>query len=184
MSHFNFLPSIEEVKFIQSQTGDSNIDNIYEFDQVFELAMEFTIGGLKYLKNPLRDNEYIPFYLNTITYTQRGTRDTVIHGLISEYFDDKYSNTNNQKRFVTLTKFRPYDERDDGTVFDFIQNIYFVEIFITNKMITTKEELAEMLKSKNQQNVLFKTKIPYVNKQYFEISNNGGFENGWAKEGF
>lgn len=178
MPHFNFLPSIEEVKFIQSQTGNNNIDEIYEFEEVFELAMEFTIGGLKYLENPLRENEYVPFYLNTITYTQRGTRDTVIHGLISEYFDERYSNTNNQKRFVTLTKFRR-SERDDGNVFDFIQNIYFVEIFVTNKKITTKEELAEVLKSKYQENVLFKTKIPYVNKAYFENpNNNGGFENG------
>lgn len=62
MPHFNFLSSIEEVKFIQSQSGYENIDNIYNFDEVFELGMEFTIGGLKYLKNPLYENEYASFY--------------------------------------------------------------------------------------------------------------------------
>lgn len=162
MPHFNFLPSIEEVKFIQSQSGYENIDNIYDFDEVFELGMEFTIGGLKYLKNPLYENEYASFYLNTITYVQRGMKDIVVNGLISEHFDERFSETNNQKRYVMLTKFRNSIE-EDGNMYDFINNIYFVEIFVTKEEIKTKESLEEFLQLPHYENILFKTKIPYIN---------------------
>lgn len=175
MQRFNYLPSIEQLNFFQSQTGNNDLDNIYDFEQVFELAMSVTLGGFKYLHDPENNNEFQPFYLNILTYVQRGMRDRVIHGLVTEYFDDTYSEATNVQRMLTLTKFRN-SQKEDGFAYDFISHIYYVEIFITRHKITTDAELNEEIIFPYRWNLLFRTKIPYVNsvKDIVDSNEDGG----------
>ena len=120
--------------------------------------MKLAISGLNYLNNPVSENSYVPFYLNIITYTQRGMRDIVTHGLITEYFDEERGQRESEILQITLTSFYNSAEIDEYT-YDFISGIYFVEIFTSNYKINTKEELEKELFSSNS-NRLFKTKIP------------------------
>ena len=88
MPDFNFNPSISEVRFFRHYYGEDELQPIYNENaggRAFELVMKLAISGLNYLNNPVSENSYVPFYLNIITYTQRGMRDIVTHGLITEY---------------------------------------------------------------------------------------------------
>lgn len=165
MPDFNFNPSISEVSFFRHYYGEDELQPIINGNagnRAFELVMKLGISGLSYLKNPVSHNTYESFYLNIITYTQRGQRDIVTHGLITEYFDYERSQNNSEVLQVTLTSFHNSIDLDKYT-YDFISGIYFIEIFITSYRISTQEQLEEEIMLLNSYNRLFKTKIPYTN---------------------
>ena len=168
MPDFNFNPSISEVRFFRHYYGEDELQPIYNENaggRAFELVMKLAISGLNYLNNPVSENSYVPFYLNIITYTQRGMRDIVTHGLITDYFDEERGQRESEILQITLTSFYNSAEIDKYT-YDFISGIYFVEIFTSNYKINTKEELEKELFSSNS-NRMFKTKIPYVNSKFY-----------------
>ena len=188
MPDFNFKPSVMGVSFYRGQRGLDGDDYIVEVKlddpehlkgtEVFELGMRITLGGLDYLRHPLTpveeiDDNYVPFYLNIATYTQRGQRDIVVGGVFSQYFDKERLKKGSETLQLTLTKFRndmPIRFEGDSHDFkyDFIQNIYFVKVFTTDYDIQTKEQLSEEIFGLNQYNVLFETKIPYANTKVWE----------------
>lgn len=161
MSGPNQMPSINRVNFFENQSGNNHIHNINTFrNDTFELSMELVLGGLNLLEHdfyPFQD-----FYINVVTYTQRGYKDIVIHGLRSEKFDlDRIRSANNgeERLIYFINKFRhyPYEE----LIYDFKFNIYWVEVFYSTSFIENVEELESSLFGNL---TLFKTKIPYSNK--------------------
>lgn len=188
MPDFNFKPSVMGVSFYRGQRGLDGDDYITEVKlddpealngtEVFELGMKITLGGLDYLRNPITpvegiDDNYVPFYLNIATFTQRGQRDIVVGGVYSEYFDKERLKKGTETLQLTLTKFRNdlpirFDDDNHEFKYDFIQSIYFVRVFVTEYEIQTKEQLSNEIFGFNQFNVLFETKIPYVNRKAWE----------------
>lgn len=188
MPDFNFKPSVMGVSFYRGQRGLDGDEYITEVKlddpeclhgtEVFELGMRITLGGLDYLRNPVTsveeiESNYVPFYLNIATFTQRGQRDIVVGGVFSEYFDKERLKKGTESLQLTLTKFRndmpsKFDDDIHEFKYDFIQNIYFVRVFVTEYEIQTKEQLSKEIFGLNQFNVLFETKIPYANTKAWE----------------
>lgn len=173
MPDFNLNPSISDIGLFIHFFGDEGLDPFLNFEKVpctFELVMKFTLSGMKYLKNPI-SNAYAPFYLNIVSYTQRGQRDIVTHGLVTEFFDEERLIRNQETLEVYLNTFYNSPEMD-GYSYDFISNIYFVEIFLTSYEIKNTQDLERELFDHSNPNRLYRTKVPYVNCN-FEGETNG-----------
>lgn len=185
MPNFDFTPSLMEVSFYRGQTGLKEDEYISEIklkdgkeNDVFELGMRVKLGGLDYLRHPLTEEDpednYVPFYLNIATSTQRGQKDVVINGVVTEYFDKKRMKKGSESLQLTLTKFRndsPTVFEDEAEIqdnyvfkYDFISNIYFVTVFVTDYEILTEDELRSEFFSPYI-NVLYNSKIPYIDEE-------------------
>lgn len=178
MSLYNFLPSINKIKFVESQTSNDNLSNINSFENVFELAVDLEIGGLNFIKNPVKENESIPFFLNIVTYTQRGNRDAVVHGFYNREYTKEIldSGISYDRISIMLNKFRK-DEKP-FVKYDFISSIFFVKIFVSTEEITTSAALDDYLFSNAYGYYeLFKTKIPMVvDETYHFLEGNNLYE--------
>lgn len=162
MSGPNQMPSINKVRFIESQSGNDHIKNINQKREgYFELGMELVLGGL----NLMEDENYPfqSFYINVATYTQVGQKEIIIHGVRSEKFNLKRVTNavdGEEELYYYINKFR--SDELNSMVYDFKYNIFWVEIFYTVNFINTEEELKKSLFG-NSNLTLFRTKIPYSN---------------------
>ena len=81
MPDFNFNPSISEVRFFRHYYGEDELQPIYNENaggRAFELVMKLAISGLNYLNNPVSENSYVPFYLNTqLSHTKKDHIDLI-----------------------------------------------------------------------------------------------------------
>lgn len=193
MSDYNFLPSVMRINFYRGERGldeDQSINEIFieDYDEskgpdVFELGFEITLTGLDRLVHPMmtkesikkyfvsqsyeEDSEYRPFYINTMYYTQRGSIDTIVHGISSTFIDVKNLKKGIISLAGTITKFRNDDKsfiellsKDLNTDFkyDFVSNYFAVKFFITEGFIDYGANIYPYLIEQHQ--TLFETKIP------------------------
>lgn len=191
MPDFNFRPSIMGVSFYRGQRGNPEDDYISEikFDDFtgengaegFELGMRLTLGGLDYLRHPLlpkhlMEHNYETFYLHIATYTQRGMRDFVIGGVVSEFISEEIMKKGSFDMQLTLTKFHNqmktrFEDEDRDFEYDYISNILFVRVFMTKQPLEDTNDLnSEMFE---RYNLLFETKLPFINKRAWEWDRSG-----------
>lgn len=184
MPDFNFKPAITQINFYRDQRGlkeDEHITEVVlepyvenESPDVFELYLEFTLSGLDMLTNPMTKfmieegysdiiSVYEPFYVYVVTYTQRGQRDIVIHGVNSQYISEELLKEKNIEIISFIEKFRndePAILREDNFPidYDFVSMIYFVKIFYSSEPIDNEDTLERYMWEPYFE--LFKTKIP------------------------
>ena len=187
MSGFDFRPSITDFKFYKLKEG-SGEDEVFskiklkeykEGDPIdtFEIGIQLTLNGLDYLRNPLLpiEDSYMPFYLHIATYTQRGQRDFVVDGVWTQYVDQAMMEKGTLYLKMPLLKFnnaKPLRFEDDKKDFkyDFVSNILYLKVFITQNPIENSEELQEEMFQ--TYNLLFQTKIPKIDTKAWEWNRN------------
>lgn len=184
MPHFNFKPAVTYVNFIRNQRGLEEDNHITEvalepYDErkgpdVFELSIEIKLSGLDMLINPMNkflieemhsediSSFYEPFYIYVVTYTQRGQRDILVHGVRSQYISEEMLKEKSIEIMSFIGKFRNdehlFPEGKDKVNYDFVTHIYFVKVFYSNEPINNEDELEMYMWEPSFE--LFKTKIP------------------------
>lgn len=184
MPHFDFKPAVTQVHFYRSQRGvieDEYVSEVKVKDysgegsiDIFELYIDITLSGLDTLTNPMSmflletrqdfdESIYEPFYINIVSYTQRGQRDTIIHGLKSIYINEDTLKQGSVNLVSLINKFRndipnilPDDQ--EPVNYDNIEMIYFVKVFYSTEEILSEKQLNEYMWEPYYN--LFATKIP------------------------
>ena len=167
MSSYDFMPSINSVRFIRSQSGDNSLHELETFNGTFEVALEVEIGGLNYLVEPAFKVPQ-PFYLTVVTYTVEGGKGQILHGFRSIEYDEErlISGANEDNLFIFITKFGE-GYTLDGIVYDFVTTSFKV------KLLYSQEELESLMDIErymhDERHVLFETKLPFVTRGKREL---------------
>lgn len=159
MSNYDFNPSILRFNLRREGLADKDYIKSIKFrkktSESFEIALDLTIGGLNLIKDPILNN-YVPFYLNVITYGKIGGRAINIHTLFSK----KYNEPNLIYDDLTLMVGKFYNTDPLDADYNYIDTSIYIEILITENEIHTFESALEVVCSPNK-NTIFKTKMPY-----------------------
>lgn len=182
MPHFDFRPGVLGARFYRGETGLPEDEFLTEIKlsgphDVFELGFEITLSGLEYLRYPTEwmsivgeekfDHDgYVPFHLNFVLYHQRGMRDNRIVSYHAMYIDEEILKERFMRTQFTVTKFRNdikdfLDDSDDSFESDFVADMFHFVVFMTQD-IPNEENIEDHIF--NNPNILFKTKIPYVDE--------------------
>lgn len=167
MPGFDFHPSITDVHFYRIGLDEEKDKYIKtadlqkrRFSTTYELGLNIKLGGLHYIKDPIL-NEFVPFHLNIVTYTQLNSRDRILHVTYCEKFDESNMQKGDSELGITLCKFDT-DTKDFFT-YDFVNNSMYIEIFYTKNELMSLSDFENEINSPDRFNILFKTKIPYIN---------------------
>lgn len=167
MPGYDFYPSVTDVHFYRVGLDEvtdtyikTNSSHKYRPNEIFELGLNLKLGGLNYIKDPIM-NMYVPFHLNIVTYTQLNSRDRILHVLYSEEYDELKMQKGDSELGITLCKFT--NSIEDGYKYDFVNTSMYVEIFYTDDQLVSLSDFENAINLPFRSNILFKTKIPYIN---------------------
>ncbi|AUJ85753.1 hypothetical protein [Enterococcus sp. CR-Ec1] len=167
MSSYDFMPSINSVRFIRSQSGDNSLHELETFNGAFEVALEVEIGGLNYLVEPVFKVPQ-PFYLTVVTYTVEGDKGQMLHGFRSIEYDEErlISGANEDNLSFFVAKFGE-GYTPDEIVYDFVTTSLKVKLLYSQEELVNLMDIERYLYDKRY--VLFETKIPFVTKGKREL---------------
>lgn len=149
MSDYNFRPSINSA-VIDLKKNDG------------KGTFEITVGGINSIVETM-DNRPIPFYLTIALHFRRGGMESVFEGYYYVEFDeDRILNGKNEEELALSLAILNKKS-------DFVHNYYQVTVLYSEEMLDNFEKISEALI--NPFNLLFQTKIPYINDEGLKANN-------------